>query len=273
MLNRERPARGQGLFSRLGRLFGLGPVPRDAIDTLSALHAKVADLTRAEAEGHCVMVALREAVEGLEKQIGRAGKEQFRANALAEAQQQSFKAALGQLREAEAFRERELTHLRERQATATAEGRMEVVERLLPVLDGLGEALAAGRRLLEDSPAKCPGAQQGFRQRVMDAWALLRGASPERGWEVQRYGSLHNALTAWLEGLEFVQDRLLDVLAAEGVQPMETTGAAFDPHLHVAVEAAPSEDNVEPGRIVGETRRGYLAGDAVLRYAEVVVTR
>lgn len=271
MLSPERSARGQGLFSRLGWLFGLGPA--DGVDALSALHAKVAGLTQAQAEGQSAVAALREAVEGLEKQIGRAGKEQFKANALAEAQQQSFKAVLGHLREADASRERELTHLRERLAAATAEGRMEVVERLLPVLDGLGEALVAGRRLLE--PAKCTGAQQApsLRQRVMDAWALLRGASPERGREAQRYGFLHNALTAWLEGLAFVQDRLLDILAAEGVQPMETNGAAFDPHLHVAVEAAPSEDGVEPGRIVSEVRRGYFAGDSVLRYAEVIVTR
>jgi molecular chaperone GrpE len=81
------------------------------------------------------------------------------------------------------------------------------------------------------------------------------------------------AIAAWLEGLEFVRDRLLDVLSAEGVRPIETDGETFDPHLHVAVEATPASDEQPAGSIAQETRRGYRIGDAVLRYAEVVVAR
>jgi molecular chaperone GrpE (heat shock protein) len=41
----------------------------------------------------------------------------------------------------------------------------------------------------------------------------------------------------------------------------------------VAVETAPASDQVRAGTIVREHRRGYLRGDTVLRYAEVVVAR
>ncbi|MBI4219483.1 MAG: nucleotide exchange factor GrpE [Chloroflexi bacterium] len=272
--------RGQNLFSRLGRLLGLSPVPADVAEELSGLRAAAADLTQAQAENQSTVETLCEAVERLEKQIARAGKEQFKANALAEAQQQGFKDTLEQLREADAYRERELAHLRERVTAARADGRMEVINRLLPVLDGLGEALAAGERLLKDASAKNVEtryvASPPLRQRVTGAWALLMGAPLGRDAprETPPVASVrHDALTAWLEGLEFVQGRLLDVLAAEGVRPIETEGESFDPHLHVAVEASPSADGVEPGRIVSETRRGYLVGDFVLRYAEVVVAR
>lgn len=270
----KRPVQGRGLFSRLGRLFGPGPLPADAAEELAALREAVAGLAEAQAEGQGAAAALCEAVERLEKQATRAGKEQFRANALAEAQQEGLKAALERLREADAARERDLAHLRERLGVATAEGRMEVVERLLPVLDGLGEALAAGRHLLEEVPGQGEGrgiAPLSLRQRVAGAWALMRGTPLKQ--DAARDAFLRDALVAWLEGLAFVEARLLDVLAGEGVRPMETAGAIFDPHLYVAVEAVPSADGLGSGRVVGETRRGYLAGDSVLRYAEVVVTR
>lgn len=270
----KRSAQGRGLFARLGRLFGLDPLPVDTAEELAELHEAVAGLAEAQAEGQGAAAGLREAVERLERQVARAGKEQFRANALVEAQQEGLKAALERLGEADAARERELAHLREQLRGATAEGRMEVVERLMPVLDGLGEALAAGRRLLKEVPA--PGEGRGIaplslRQRVAGAWALLRGTPLKQ--DAAQVALLRDALAAWLEGLEFVEARLLDILAVEGVRPMETVGAVFDPHLYVAVEAVPSADGPGPGRVVSETRRGYLAGDSVLRYAEVVVTR
>ncbi len=268
------------LLSRLGRWLGLGPLPPDAAEELSALRTAVSALTQAQAEHQGHTAALRETIEKLEKQIARAGKEQFKANALAEAQQQSFKAMLDQLREATAFRERELEHLRERLVGARAEGRMEMIKRLLPVLDGLDEALSAGKQLIAEDALQGTGTPTGLdaprslpvRRRLSGAWALLAGKLPN---DPLREPVAHPAppIAAWLEGLEFVRDRLLGILSAEGVRPIETDGETFDPNLHVAIEAIPAPDGLRPGAIVQETRRGYLVGDAVLRYAEVVVAR
>jgi len=56
------------------------------------------------------------------------------------------------------------------------------------------------------------------------------------------------------------------------VTPIPTLGQPFVPHYHVAV-ATDTTGHVQEGIIVGEDRRGYAAGDKVLRFAEVVVAR
>jgi len=197
------------------------------------------------------IAALREAVD----------KEQFKANSLAEAQQQNLKTLLDQLRAGEAARERELTQLREQIDRVGAEARREVIERLLPVLDGLDEAIAAGEALLvEEQP------MLSFGQRARAAWRVWRG-QPVHGVQSDEHW------TAWLRGVEFVQDRILDVLAAEGVNPIETEGQLFDPNRHHAVEVIAADATIPAGSIVEETRRGYVCGENVLRYAEVIVAR
>jgi molecular chaperone GrpE len=271
---------GSNLLSRLGRLLGLRPIPADVAEELAALRVEVSALAQAQAAHRDQAAALREAIEKLEKQTARAGKEQFKANSLAETQQQSVKSMLEQLREANAYRERELAHLRERLVDARAEGRIDLIRRLLPVLDGLDEALNAGQRLLADSALHSAEGATGahralsFWQRLIGAGALLAGRLPdERQPEMRSTPLGEEAITAWLEGLEFVRDRLLDVLSAEGVRPIETDGEIFDPNLHVAVEATPAIDGQPTGSVVQETRRGYQIGDVVLRYAEVIVAR
>ena len=209
------------------------------------------------------IAALREAVEKLDRQVARAGKEQFKANSLAEAQQQNLKAMLDQVRAGEAARERELTQLRAQADRGSDAARLEVIERLLPVLDGLDEAIAAGESLLAEEE---PTAVLSFGQRAREAWRVLKGEAtsvvlPDEHW------------AAWLHGVEFVRERLLEVLAAEGVQPIETEGQPFDPNRHHAVDVIAADATLPVGLIARETRRGYVCGDRVLRYAEVVVAR
>jgi len=273
-VNPPNVVRGSNLLSRLGRLLGIRPIPADVAEELAALRAEVSALAQAQVEHQDRAAALREAIEKLEKQTARAGKEQFKANSLAETQQQSVKSMLEQLREANAYRERELAHLRERLVAARAEGRIDLIRRLLPVLDGLDEALSAGRRLLPDDGVPEEPRARPFRQRLSGAWALLSGR-PLDEWPpgTRSASSSGEAIAAWLEGLEFVRERLLDVLSAEGVRPIETDGEMFDPNLHVAVEATPAIDGRPTGSVVQETRRGYQIGDAVLRHAEVIVAR
>jgi molecular chaperone GrpE len=72
------------------------------------------------------------------------------------------------------------------------------------------------------------------------------------------------------EGIDLVRRQLLAILKAEGVEPIETLGLAYDPHvaeavLTVAVE--PDRDNL----VVEEIQRGYLCGETVLRPARVKV--
>jgi molecular chaperone GrpE len=221
-----------------------------------------------------------EALATLEKQIGRAGREQFKANTLAEAQATRLDAALDALRAADSRREADLAALREQSRSAQASARLEVVRAVLPTLDGLDEALRSGRRLLATTdhrpPAESHPEQAGVNNRPSFVdWLLGRSPVPQRAGDSvrQQDESLREALDAWLVGLTFVRQRLLDTLAAEGVRPMDAEGQPFDPQQHIALEVVPTVNGLPPDTVAAELRRGYMVGERVLRHAEVAVTR
>jgi len=70
------------------------------------------------------------------------------------------------------------------------------------------------------------------------------------------------------DGVRLVHRQLDDVLAREGLQEIPTD-VPFDPHVHEALAAIPSE--LEEGTILEVVQRGYLLGDRVLRPARVIV--
>ncbi|MCA1598799.1 MAG: nucleotide exchange factor GrpE [Chloroflexi bacterium] len=201
------------------------------------------------------------ALAALEKSVSRAGREQFKTLALVQTQQEQLGAALDALRVADARREEELAAWPARAQRARDAARLEVAQALFPALDGLAEALNSGQRLL-DQPAAPPPAS------FLDRLFLRRREEDVRGSED---AALREAMAAWLTGLTFIKQRLLDVLAAEGVRPIAALGQPFDPHYHVAVDVAPAGEGLAPGMVAAESRRGYVAGDRVLRYAEVTV--
>jgi molecular chaperone GrpE len=136
-----------------------------------------------------------------------------------------------------------------------------VAQSVLPALDGLDEALRSGQMMLAqpveddiDSP--------------LVHW--LRSPTTRVSPEVRKS---RESLDAWLAGLTFVQQRLLGVLAAEDIRPMEALHQPFNPQLHIAMEVVPATKKLPPGMVAAELRRGYLIGERVLRPAEVAVTR
>ena len=77
---------------------------------------------------------------------------------------------------------------------------------------------------------------------------------------------------AWTDGFRMVHERLLHILDKWTVTPIESVGQPFAPHLHHAVDVTYTNEVTE-NTVVAEQRRGYLYGESVLRYAEVVVAR
>ena len=71
-------------------------------------------------------------------------------------------------------------------------------------------------------------------------------------------------------GVRGTRDQLLDVLAKEGLEPIETFDMPFDPSLHEAVTAS-GEGNGEL-IVTDEFRRGYRLKGRVLRASLVGVT-
>lgn len=74
----------------------------------------------------------------------------------------------------------------------------------------------------------------------------------------------------FLNGVELIDKQLRDVLEGLGLQPVESVGQPFDPHIHEAVATEPSDD-YEPDTVVQELVRGYRLGEKLLRPAIVKV--
>ena len=73
------------------------------------------------------------------------------------------------------------------------------------------------------------------------------------------------------EGILMVYDKLYKVLAAKGLNPMESTGEQFDPELHEAISEIPAASEDQKGIIIDTVEKGYYLSDKIIRFAKVVV--
>src|SRR5437588_10863649 len=72
-------------------------------------------------------------------------------------------------------------------------------------------------------------------------------------------------------GMSLVLKQLKDLLAENGLQPIDAIGQKFDPNLHEAIAHEPSNE-VPEGVVIRQTRRGYRFKDRLLRPSAVVVS-
>jgi molecular chaperone GrpE len=77
------------------------------------------------------------------------------------------------------------------------------------------------------------------------------------------------------EGLRAIHRKLMGLLEAQGVTPVESLGEIFDPELHEAIGTVAADEQgaggQEAGRVVDEAQRGYRWGEELLRPARVRV--
>jgi molecular chaperone GrpE len=95
---------------------------------------------------------------------------------------------------------------------------------------------------------------------IMDNFELGLAAAKKQGEHSPIYS-----------GMVLVQKQLNDLLAENGLQPIEAEGEKFDPNLHEAIAHEPS-DQVPEGIVLRQSRRGYRFKDRLLRPARVVVS-
>lgn len=69
----------------------------------------------------------------------------------------------------------------------------------------------------------------------------------------------------WIEGIALIGQKLLTVLHARGLEPIEAEGQEFDPHLHEAVMREDDAEASEQTAVVAELQRGYRFAGRVLR--------
>ena len=95
---------------------------------------------------------------------------------------------------------------------------------------------------------------------IIDNFELGLAAAKEQGEQSPIYS-----------GMVLVQKQLNDLLAENGLQPIEADGKKFDPNVHEAIAHEPS-DQVAEGIVLRQTRRGYRFKDRLLRPAKVIVS-
>jgi molecular chaperone GrpE len=74
----------------------------------------------------------------------------------------------------------------------------------------------------------------------------------------------------YTKGVELIYTHMCETLKKLGLEPIETAGQRFDPHLHQAVERVETKDSPD-GTILGEFQRGYNFKGKLLRPSMVKV--
>ena len=83
----------------------------------------------------------------------------------------------------------------------------------------------------------------------------------------QTAGASDNEL---VKGIELIYKRMLEILTKQGLEPINTEKASFDPHLHNAVQRV-EQDDAPDGTILEEYQRGYNFKGKLLRPSMVKV--
>ena len=92
----------------------------------------------------------------------------------------------------------------------------------------------------------------------------------QRALDAARSGSTVEAL---LNGLQGTISGFENALAAAGAEPLQATGAPFDPQLHEAVDTVEADSPEGDGIVTQEYSKGYKLGERLLRPARVQVGR
>lgn len=92
----------------------------------------------------------------------------------------------------------------------------------------------------------------------------------ERGIEANRNTDGSESLK---QGMELIYNKLVRFLGQNGVKPIESTGADFNPDIHEAIAMVPAADDSVRGKVIDTPTKGYTINDKVLRHAKVVVAQ
>ncbi|MBI2968012.1 MAG: nucleotide exchange factor GrpE [Bacteroidetes bacterium] len=76
---------------------------------------------------------------------------------------------------------------------------------------------------------------------------------------------------AMQEGIRLILAKFKNILAAHGLQAMDTDDRIFNPDMHDAISHIPAPAPEQKGKIIDVTEKGYLLNGKVIRYAKVVV--
>ncbi len=180
----------------------------------------------------------------LRDEVNRLGRVMFRSYSASESAVTCLKQALDHFKGEATRRDREMVRADDFLTEIRDEIKRRMLTGMLPVLDSLDDGIRQGEEI----------AGKGHHPFSLRRTSVAEGQS------------------AWLDGIQLVRRRLERILGDEGVQRIEAVGKIFDPKLHRAVGVV---KNGEQGvnRVVREERPGFTFAGAVIRYAEVVISK
>jgi len=76
--------------------------------------------------------------------------------------------------------------------------------------------------------------------------------------------------TPWVEGMWLLERKLRAILEVEGLKPVDSIGAQFDPYQHEAVAHIPSDQ--PEGTVIAEHQKAYRLHEKLIRPALVTVS-
>ena len=149
----------------------------------------------------------------------------------------------------------------------------------------LEEQLTMARSEIEDLKTQALYKQaefENFRKRVIKDKAdlILNGSKSAVTALLPVVDDLERALTsmkkaedvtAVVQGVELIYQKLIKVLAGLGVKQIETEGKEFNVDLHEAVAQVPGVPDEQKGFVIDCIEKGYTLNDQVIRYAKVAV--
>ena len=155
-----------------------------------------------------------------------------------------------------------------------APGATSIVEELTAERD----RLATERADLQDRFLRRQAEFDNFRRRAeREKEGLLEYASTEAVRallpvvdDFERALKMDSADKEYARGMDLIYQRLSEALKKLGLEPVESKGLAFDPHIHHAVDMVETED-AEDHTILDEYQPGYNFRGKLLRPAMVKV--
>lgn len=76
-------------------------------------------------------------------------------------------------------------------------------------------------------------------------------------------------IAVFKDGVKLIHNKLLAVLTAKGLKPMESIGKDFNVELHEAITEVPMPD--QSGKVIDEVEKGYYLNEKIIRFAKVIV--
>lgn len=73
------------------------------------------------------------------------------------------------------------------------------------------------------------------------------------------------------DGINLIHTKIVNILTAKGLKPMETIGKEFDAETMEAITQIPAPTEDMKGKVIDEVEKGFWLDEKVIRYAKVVV--